>query len=164
VGVSFAVVACSSCRQPWAVEQRHATVTCPACRKTVELAHRTQLWSGQDAREAQRQAAHFRAELTGKGVSAKVSLYQPGQARPSRHDSPAEEAAASGRGIANKGSRAEMVASTLVRLRGPVPHAELVASLQLAGLDEARAEAEVTRMLAMDILLEPKAGQYRVVA
>jgi hypothetical protein len=41
-------------------------------------------------------------------------------------------------------------------------HADLVHALKLAGLDPDRAEAEVTRMLVMDILMEPKAGHYRV--
>jgi len=159
--MSFAVVVCPSCREPWAVEQRHASAACPSCHKKVELAHRTRLWEGTDAREAQQQAAHHRAELASKGLSARVSQYQPAPRTP-RHDSPAQEAAAAARGIANKGSRAEQVATTLARLRGAVPHAELVESLQLAGLEAERAEVEVARMLAMDILMEPKAGQYKV--
>lgn len=161
--MSFVVVACSSCREPWAVEARHATATCPKCSKNVELAHRTKLWEGLDAREAQQQAAHHRTRLASKGVSAAVSLYQPRPREAARHDSPAEEAAAAAKGIANKGSRAEMVAATLDR-HGAMAHADLVRALQLAGLDSARAEAEVTRMLAMDILMEPKAGHYRLLA
>jgi hypothetical protein len=158
--MSFAVVVCPGCREPWAVEARHDSAACPGCRKSVELAHRTKLWEGADAREAQRQAAHHRAQMAGRTVSATVSLFQP-KARSVRHDSPAEEAAATARGIANKGARAEMVAATLGR-GGPMPHADLVQALQLAGLDAERSEAEVTRMLAMDILMEPKAGHYRV--
>lgn len=158
--MSFAVVVCPGCREPWSVEARHASAACPRCSKKVELAHRTKLWEGTDAREAQRQAAQRRADLAGKTVSASVSLYQP-RLRTVRHDSHAEEAAAAARGIANKGSRAEMVAATLDR-HGAMAHAELVRALHLAGLDAARAEAEVTRMLAMDFLLEPKAGHYRV--
>jgi hypothetical protein len=160
--VSFAVVVCPSCREPWAVETRHASAACPSCRKPAELAHRTKLWEGTDAREAQRQAAHHRAQLATRTVSAAVSLYQP-RPRVARHDSPAEETAASARGIANKGSRAEVVAATLSRA-GPASHADLVGALQLAGLDADRAELEVTRMLAMDILLEPKAGHYRTLS
>jgi hypothetical protein len=160
--VSFAVVVCPQCHAPWAVESRHASAACPRCRKGVELAHRVKLWEGTDAREAQRQAAQHHSQMAGKGVSAAVSVYQP-TARVSCHDSPAEEAAASARGIANKGSRAEMVAATLSR-GGPATHADLIDALQLAGLDADRAEAEVTRMLAMDILLEPKAGHYRMLS
>lgn len=158
--MSFAVVVCPACREPWAVESRHASAACPRCSKKVDLAHRTKLWEGADAREAQRQAAQHRAALTGKTVSATVSLYQP-RPRTVRHDSHAEEAAAAAKGIANKGSRAEQVAATLDR-HGGMAHADLVDALQLAGLDRDRAESEVTRMLAMDFLMEPKAGHYRV--
>jgi hypothetical protein len=158
--MSFAVVVCPGCREPWAVESRHASAACPRCSKTVELAHRTKLWEGGDAREAQRQAAQHRAGMAGKTVSATVTLYQP-RLREPRHDSPAEEAAAAAKGIANKGSRAELVAATLGR-HGAMAHADLVHALKLAGLHPDRAEAEVIRMLAMDLLMEPKAGHYRV--
>jgi DNA-directed RNA polymerase subunit RPC12/RpoP len=159
-GVSFAVVVCPQCRAPWAVDVRHATAACPSCRKQVELAHRTKLWEGPDAREAQRQAAGHRTQMARKAVSPTVSIYQP-TARTARHDSSTQEAAASARGIANKSARAELVAATLSR-HGGVPHADLVQALHQAGLDPGRAEAEITRMLAMDILMEPKAGHYRV--
>ncbi|HEX2066273.1 MAG TPA: hypothetical protein VHI93_05605 [Candidatus Thermoplasmatota archaeon] len=159
--MSYAVVACSRCREPWAVEARHATAACPRCQKTAELAHRTRLWEGLDAREAQRQAAHHRAQMAGKVASATVRLFAPRPPPAPRHDSPAAEAAASARGIANKSARAELVASTLSRA-GHVSHASLLEALRLAGLDAERAEAEVARMLAMDVLMEPRAGHYRV--
>jgi hypothetical protein len=161
--MTFAVVVCSACRAPWAVDARHATVSCPSCRKAVELSQRTKLWEGEDALVAQRQAGLHRAAMAAKTVSPAVSLFQPAT-RVVRHDSPMEEAAAAARGIANKGSRAEMVAGTLDRLQGLTPHASLVHALQLAGLERERAELEVARMLAMDILMEPKAGQYRMLA
>lgn len=161
--MTFAVVVCPRCRLPWAVDARHASASCPSCHKGVDLAHRTKLWEGPDAAEAQRQAAHHRAQMGSRTIAATVSLYQPKARVPPRHDSLAEEAAAAGRGIANKGSRAEMVAAALGR-NGPMPHADLVQALRLAGLDGERAEAEVTRMLAADLLLEPKAGHYRVLA
>lgn len=157
--MSFAVVVCPRCREPWAVEARHASASCPRCSKKVELAHRTRLWEGPDAQAARQQAADHRARMADRSMAATVQLFQPTERTP-RHDSPAEEAAAAARGIANKGSRAEMVAASLGR-SGIMAHAHLVQALHLAGLDAERAEAEVTRMLAMDILMEPKAGHYR---
>ena len=48
-------------------------------------------------------------------------------------------------------------------LRGAAPHEELLRALERAGIDRERGEAEVTRMLATDILVEPRAGCYRMV-
>ncbi|HUR62601.1 MAG TPA: hypothetical protein VM286_09595 [Candidatus Thermoplasmatota archaeon] len=161
--MSFAVVVCPACRSPWAVETRHASASCPSCKKGVDLAHRTRLWEGDDGLVAQRQAGLHRAAMADRSAPAGASLFQPA-AGALRHDSPAEEAAAAARGIANKGARAEMVAGTLDRLQGPMAHAVLVRALQSAGLEPERAELEVARMLAMDILMEPKAGLYRMLA
>lgn len=155
VSAGFAVVACSGCRTPWAVELRNATATCPRCRTSVELTSRTQLWVGEDARQAQVAAAQLRAA----GRSTTV-----GPAATPRHDSPADAAAAKGRAIINKSARAEEVARWLERIAGPMPHRVLVEALQRSGLDQDRAEAEITRMLAMDLLMEPKSATYRMVA
>ena len=155
----FAVLACSRCRQPWAAELRHATVACPGCNAAADTARKTRLWEGDSAAEAQRAVAHHRAELAGGGQAVAALL----QARPApRHDSPEEAAAAQALGIANKSQRAELVALWMTRLLGSAPHDRLLAALEHAGIDRKRAEAEVVRMLAMDILMEPRAGHYKV--
>lgn len=154
VAARFAVVACSRCQTPWAVELRHATVTCPGCRASVELASRRLLWTGDDARQAQTAAAQAR--------QADRPVLLPPSPLP-RHDSPADAAAAAAKGIINKSARAEEVARWLERVGGPMAHRTLVDALQRAGLDQDRAEAEITRMLAMDLLMEPKAATYRMV-
>jgi hypothetical protein len=155
----YAVVACSRCRKPWAAELRHATVRCPACQEPAEPARKTRLWEGEDPAEAQRAVAHHRAALAG-GAQAVAALLST---RPApRHDSPEEAAAARALGIANKSQRAELVALWMTRLVGATPHDRLVAALEHAGIERRRAEAEVVRMLAMDILMEPRAGHYKV--
>ncbi len=154
-GALFAVVACPGCKAPWAVELRNATSTCPRCRSTVELAARKPLWEGDDARDAQAAAAQAR-----QGDRTVSVLLQP---QP-RHDSPVDAAAAKGRTIINKSARAEEVARWLERLSGPMPHRQLADALVRSGIYLERAEAEITRMLAMDFLMEPKSRTYRLVA
>ncbi len=148
----FAVIGCSHCSDLWAVDLRHEQATCPRCRKTFKLADRHRLWQGEGARAAQAAAAALRAG--GQEVA-------PPNKTP-RHDSPVEAAAAQAVGIINKSRKAEVVALWLTRLTGLVPHADLVAGMEFAGLERDRAEREVVRMLATDILTEPRAGSYRV--
>lgn len=152
----FGVALCPGCRAPAAVELRHASVACPRCRTSIDLASSKMVWQGDDARAAQDAAATASQRLAG----------QPAPSRPERvprHDSPADAAAAQGKGIINKSARAEAVALWLDRIAGPVPHRMLVDALMRSGLDQDRAEAEITRMLAMDLLMEPRSGHYRCV-
>ena len=158
----FAVVACSACRKPWAVELRHATASCPECRTSYDLATRKPLWQGENAREAQAAVAHHRAAMAGGLAAVQAEALRPRRPEP-RHDSPADAAAAQASGIVNLSSRAEAVALWLTRLVGTPTHAQLIDGMAKAGLDGARAEREVVRMLATDILMEPKAGVYRLV-
>jgi hypothetical protein len=155
----YAVVACSACRAPWAVELRHETASCPSCHAPVEVARRTRLWQGDDARQAQAAVAHHRAAMAG-GLAA-VQALAPRRPEP-RHDSPADAAAAQASGLVNKSARAEAVALWMTRLVGLVPHRDLVDAMGKAGLDADRAEREVVRLLATDVMVEPKAGSYRV--
>lgn len=48
----FAVVACSACKKPWAIETRHDRVSCPRCGKGYDVDARLHLWQGDDARGA----------------------------------------------------------------------------------------------------------------
>jgi hypothetical protein len=158
----FAVVACSACRAPWAVELRHATASCPSCHAPVEVAARTRLWQGDDAREAQAAVGHHRAAMAG-GPAALAAVQALAPRRPApRHDSPADAAAAQASGLANKSARAEAVALWMTRLLGQVPHADLLEALGKAGIERPRAEREVVRLLATDVMVEPRAGHYRV--
>jgi hypothetical protein len=153
----FAVIACP-CGERWAVETRHARVACPRCGSSADLATRQRLWQGDTAEEAALAAGSMRAQAAG---AIAVMLERP--KAPARHDSPADAAAAKAGGITNKSDRAEAVALWLTRLVGQPSHDELVAALTKAGLDRARAEREVHRMLAMDYLMEPRAGSYKVI-
>lgn len=156
---TFAVVACSRCGRPWAVELRHATVSCPACRTAYDVAGRSRLWQGDDARAAQEAVAHHRASLDG-GLAA-VQALRPFRAEP-RHDSPADAAAAQAAGITNLSARSEAVALWMTRLMGLVPHVQLLDAMTKAGIDQARAEREIIRLLATDLMVEPRAGSYRI--
>jgi hypothetical protein len=155
----FAVAQCG-CGNAWAVELRHAQAACPRCGAGIALEKARIAWRGDSAVEAQVAVGQLRLRCDPRAEAAVASLRR---ASVPRHDSPVEAAAARGAGIANKSSRAELVALALSRLTGMAPHDDLVQALELAGLERRRADAEVVRMLAMDILLEPKAGHYRVV-
>lgn len=152
----FAVLGCS-CGERWAAETRHARVSCPRCGQAADLATRQRLWQGDDATAARLAAGDLRAQAAG---ACALVLERP--TKNVRHDSPADAAAAQAAGIINKSDRAEAVALWMTRLVGPTPHGDLVDALRRAGLDAARAEREITRMLAMDYLTEPRAGTYRV--
>lgn len=154
--MAFAVVTCSRCKEPWALELRHATATCPRCQAKVEVAKRRRLWEGDDAREAQ--AAAAQARLTGAAGPEAVLLTPQ---KVPRHDAPVGAAAAAGRGITNLSQRAEAVAVWLCQ-EGPASDGDLTDALVAAGLDAERAGKEIVRMLACDHLYEPRAGHYGV--
>jgi hypothetical protein len=116
-------------------------VACVSCRNTFEAALHAGL-----VRCVPCQEAH--------------ALSLPARTLP-RHDSPIDAAAALASGIRNRSERAQAAALALSRLQGLVTHADLVAALERSGLDGERAEAEVVRMLAADVLIEPRAGHYR---
>jgi len=156
---AYAVVACSRCGQPWAVELRHDRSTCPSCRTSYPLAGRTHLWEGNDGREAQAAVAQHRAVFAG-GQQA-VQQIQARHREP-RHDTPGDAAAAQAAGITNLSARAEAVALWMTRLAGPVPHDLLIDAMGKAGIPAGRAEREVVRLLATEVMVEPKAGSYRV--
>ena len=153
----YAVLPCP-CGELWAAELRHASVSCPRCGQAADTATRKRLWQGDDAAAARKAAGTLRAQAAG----ADARLLEP-EPRAVRHDSPADAAAAKASGITNKSDRAEAVALWMTRLVGQPTHGQLVDALQRAGLDKARAEREVTRMLAMDYLMEPRAGSYKVI-
>ena len=160
--VRYAVVACSGCGQAWNVEQRHERVSCPRCRKNVELERRARLWQGDSATEARGAAASIRAALAQK-IPVEIANQRIREARESavaRHDSPLDAAAAKGRTVRNLSARADEVAAWLTRLLGPTEHAQFVEALVKAGIPAERAEKEVVRMLSTDVIYEPRAGSY----
>ena len=131
---------------------------CPRCGATAKPSERVHLWSGDSARDARAAVASLRAEAA--GASPLLLVREP---REARHDSPEDAAAAQARAITNRSDRAEAVALWMTRLVGQPTHGQLVEAMLKAGLDKARAEREVTRMLAMDYLMEPRAGSYKVI-
>ena len=157
MAVPFAVVGCSSCRRPWVVDLRHATSTCPRCGVTADLERRAQLWQGEDARAAQQAAARLRA---GDDLVVVTAL---ADRRPMpHHDSAVAAAAAKAASVINKSQKADLIALWLTRLTGEARHEDLLAAMEQAGLARDRAEQEVIRMLATDVMYEPRAGSYRV--
>lgn len=78
-----------------------------------------------------------------------------------RYDDPVDAAAAKARGTINKSERADLVLLWLTRLQASVAHDDAIRSLRRAGLDAERSEKEIIRMLAGDVIFEPKAGFYR---
>ena len=158
----FAVISCG-CQNAWAVELRSTTSRCTRCGRTTDLAKRQRHWTGDDAKAAARAVGAVRTALAQglsideAGNAANALLLDP---RPVRHDSPTDAAAAKAREHTNHGDRAENVALWLTRLQGPTDEATYLDALQKAGLSLERAQKEIIRMLACDIIYEPQAGRY----
>ncbi len=103
---------------------------------------------------------HRAAMAQGTTLAAAAITLRPAPRVP-RYDDPVDAAAAKARGTVNKSERAEQVMLWLTRLLGDAPHDDVIRSLRRAGLDGERAEKEVVRMLACDVIFEPRAGYYR---
>ncbi len=156
----FAAIVCPDCRRAWTVERRHETVTCPRCGHTTAQASRKPIWTGDDVSGAQEALT-----LHHGGIAAlAASQRPPNRAARLPHDSAVAAAASRGTGIINKSERAEAVARALASAPQTAGHADLRLALEHAGLERERAESEIVRMLATDILMEPRAGQYTLVS
>ncbi len=157
----YAVIACSACRMPWLIELRHATASCPRCQKRVDVARRTRLWQGEDQRQAQAAvAAHRAAMATGQPVAQIVEALRPEEPL-ARHDDPLDAAAAQARQARNLSERADLLALWGTRLMDGLDHDILMEGLRRAGLPGERAAKEIVRMLATDVIFEPRPGHYR---
>ncbi len=160
--MQYAVVGCQ-CGNVWSLELRHSTSTCTGCRSTVDVARRRRLWQGNDLREAQAQAAaHRTAKQLGHAESETAAALQSlePQRRLAQHDSPVDAAAAKARRIANKSARADAVALWLTRLEGDFTEESWLTAMKKAGVAGERAEKELVRMLACDVVYEPLVGRY----
>lgn len=111
--------------------------------------------------EAQQAVAAHRAASAhgGSPEAVQASLRMP--AKVPRHDDPLHAAAAQAKRITNKSERADTIALWLTRLQGDTPHEDYVTAMGHAGIDGERAEKEILRMLAADVIFEPRAGLYR---
>lgn len=162
---ALAVVACSDCKTAFSVELRHKTATCPRCPTMVDLRRRRRLWEG-DAPEDARQAvvglnAALRQGLGEQEAGAALAALTLPEQTP-KHDSVLDAAAAKARAVTNMSQRAETVALWLHRLQGPTSDEQFMDALQKAGLPAERAEREIIRMLACDIIYEPRVGAYAI--
>lgn len=154
----YAAIVCQQCRRAWTIETRFEAVTCPRCTTRNEAASRRPIWAGDDPSQASQALLLHNG---GPGAAAAVER-PPSRARALPHESPAHAAASAATGIVNRSDKAEAVARFLAG-RGAARHDDLLAALAAAGLDAGRAHAEVVRMLAMDVLMEPRPGVYRMV-
>lgn len=159
--VLYAVIACSACRMPWLIELRHATVSCPTCQTRVDVQRRRRLWEGADQQAARvAVGAHRAAMATGEDPATIAKALEPEQPLV-RHDDPLDAAAAQARQARNLSERADLLALWGTRLMEGLDHAILMEGLRRAGLPGDRAEKEIVRMLATDVIYEPRPGQYR---
>ncbi|HET6398791.1 MAG TPA: DUF1922 domain-containing protein, partial [Candidatus Thermoplasmatota archaeon] len=63
--MGFAVLACTACGRPMAVDERHAATSCPACGQRVEHRRARVAWRGPDARLAGSVLASLKAASSG---------------------------------------------------------------------------------------------------
>lgn len=151
----YAVVACSACKLPWLLETKHARSGCPSCQKQIDVLRRKRYWEGDNTQEGQGAIAYWRAKMQGA---------DPGDFMPplklARHDEPLDAVAAKACSERNASRRAQLVAHWMQELVGPANHDAYLEAMGRAGLTEARAEQEITRLLATDEIYEPRAGCY----
>lgn len=162
--MAYAVVACSECDTAWAVDLRYKTSRCPRCPALVDLRRRKRFWQGDSPSDARQAAAALNTAIAqGRPVEEAAAAFDAlADPRPvPRHDSAVDAAAAKAAVVVNKSQKAEVVALWLSRLQGDASEDDFVGAMHRAGVDRTRAEKELVRLLACDVVYEPVAGRYR---
>lgn len=150
----YLVIACPRCRRARVVEQGRKTASCSSCTRTLELADLRASYLGPILQEAQEAAGRLNAKLSGREEEYVAAMVLPAIPAP-RHDDRWNAAAAAARRVSGETARADAVARAL----GEFEDGELAVAFELAGLREAG--RHLRRMLATDVIFEPRPGVYR---
>ena len=152
----FQVVACSRCRRARIVEQGRKQATCGGCNRTLTLRDLRAFATTPSIAEAQSAVAVVNARLAGREREL-AAAFVPEAPRARRHEDRFAEAAAAARRFSAEKDRADAIARAL----GSFAEDDLVRAFHIAGIPAAKAAAHLARMLATDIVFEPRAGAYR---
>ncbi|MEA3199253.1 MAG: hypothetical protein QOE90_681 [Thermoplasmata archaeon] len=152
----YAVVACSRCRRGFVVEEGRKQATCAHCSRTLDLANVRAFHRGEDLEEARAALGQLNARLSGRAEEY-ARAFVPPAPRPASHDDAHQAAAAAARRAVSEKDRADAVARAL----GEFGLDDLARAFALAGLPTQKAEAHLARMLAAQVVFEPRPLRYR---
>lgn len=152
----YLVVACPRCRRAKIVEQGRQQSTCALCSRTLALADLRPFAAAETLDEAQAAAGLVNARLSGREREFAQALV-PLPPRLVRHDDRYAAASAAARRAVSEKDRVDAVARAL----SDFDEDDLARAFAEAGLAVARAEGHLQRMLATDVVFEPRPGRYK---
>lgn len=155
----YLVIACPRCRRSRVVEAGKKSTSCGSCGRALALADLRPLASAGTLEEAQHAAGLVNARLVGREREFLASLL-PQEAPAARHDDPYDAAAAAARKASSESDRVDEVARALFARLGAFAEEDLEEAFHRAGIPAYRLESHLVRMLATNVLYEPRAGRY----
>lgn len=152
----FAVVACSRCRRTLIVEEQRKQASCAHCSRSLDLANLKAFHRGDDLEEARAVMGRLNARMSGREEEY-VRATAPPVPRAPRHDDKLHAAAAAARKVKSEKDRVDAIARSL----SDFAREDLAAAFALCQLPADRVDAHLARMLATQVVFEPRPLRYR---
>jgi hypothetical protein len=156
----FSLYACPRCRRARLVEPGRKTASCGSCSQTLQLADLHPQWIGASLDEGRRMLGAVNARLDGREAEFAAGLVPPPPVM-RRHDDAHEAAAATARGGKGEAAKVDRIARALGDELVEFQEVSLRIAMRLAGLDGARSQAHMLRMVRTDVLYEVRPDWYR---
>lgn len=166
--MTFAVVACPYCRRAKTFEVGRKTTQCAHCMKTLKLEHLKVFHRSDDLAEVQRAAGELNARYSGLGATqefhrAMEAAEEARGAAPDDRGDPWAPVVRAARVQSAEVPRADAIARALTERDGDWDDDLLAEAFAMAGLKPEKAEPHLKRMLATNVVYEPRPGRYRAV-
>lgn len=157
----YLVVACSRCRRARVVQQGRKSAPCAACGRSLDLPNLRAFHQGEDLGEAQNAAGLVNAKLAGREREF-AAAFIPAAPREVKHDDAWHAAAAAARKAESESDRADAAARALsAQAEKGFTEDDFGRALALAGVPMQRAAHHLGRMVATQVVYEPRPGRYR---
>lgn len=153
----FQLVACSTCRRAQVTERGRKQATCVRCSRTLDLQNLRAFLVTTSLEGAQQAAGMLNARLAGREAEYAQALILPARPAP-RHDDRFAAAAAAARTATSEKDRADAIARALREFT----ESDLALAFKMTGLPAAKLETQLKRMLATDVVFQPRTGTYRI--
>lgn len=153
----YLVVACPRCRRARVVEQGKKTTQCGSCGRSLVLQDLRAHFLGDGFEEASAAAGMLNARLAGREEEFLAALV-PAPSPAARHDDAYGAAAAAARKANSEKDRADAVARALSARMVDFGEQDLARAFEMADLKGA--EKHLARMLATQVVFEPRSGRY----
>lgn len=152
----YLVIACARCRRALVAESGRRQAACPSCGRAVVLAD-VRAFLSTDALDAAREAAgRLNARLAGREHEF-AAAFVPEAPPAVRHDDRFQAAAAAARRAMSEREKADAVARAL----GEFGEEDLARAFEDADLRSGKIGAHLARMVATEVVFEPRPGLYR---